>query len=97
MIANALLFAVMAMLAYLFWLFDELRFIASYKTAIFDAYGRTLLIFAAILFLNLFGLALAVGRRLFLKNTGRKLRHLDRQFHVGQLDMPIPAKDLEAP
>jgi len=48
-----------------------------------------------VLSVNLFGLTLALGRRFFLKNTGRKLSHLDRQFNVGQVDMPFPANDEE--
>jgi hypothetical protein len=48
-----------------------------------------------VLFLNLFGFALAVSRRFLLKNTGRKLSHLDKQFHVGHLDMPGPANNEE--
>jgi hypothetical protein len=47
-------------------------------------------LFAAVLSVNLFGLALGLGRRFFLKNTGRKLSHLDRQFNVRDVDMPLP-------
>ena len=45
------------------------------------------------LFLNIFGAALAISRRFFLKNTGRKLSHLDKQFHVSHTDMPIPVNE----
>jgi hypothetical protein len=48
-----------------------------------------------VLSVNLFGLALALGRRFFLKNTGRKLSHLDKQFNVGQVDMPVPVSEEE--
>jgi hypothetical protein len=95
MIANALLFTIVILLAYGFWLLDQLKFMARYKAALFHAYGDTVLIFAAVLALNLFGLTLALGRRFFLKNTGRKLSHLDRQFNVGQVDMPMPANEEE--
>jgi hypothetical protein len=91
MIANALLFTVVVLLAYGFWLLDQLKFMASYKTVLFHAYGEIILLFVTLLSVNLFGLALALGRRFFLKNTGRKLSHLDRQFHTGGMDMPIPA------
>ncbi len=66
-----------------------------YKAVLFHACGSTILIFAAVLFVNLFGIALAIGRRFFLKNTGRKLSHLDKQFNVGHVDMPVPASDEE--
>jgi len=59
-----------------------------YKAVLYHAYGPTILIFLAVLFVNLFGAALAIGRRFFLKNTGRKLSHLDKQFNVSHADCP---------
>lgn len=93
MIANAVLFSIVVLLAYGFWLLDQLKFMAPYKAVLFHAYGKQLLVFVVALFVNLLGLALAAGRRFLLKNTGRKLSHLDRQFNVGQVDMPVPFKD----
>ena len=55
--------------------------------------GPTILIFLAVLFVNLFGAALSISRRFFLKNTGRKLSHLDKQFNVSHADMPAPASE----
>ncbi len=43
--------------------------------------------------MNLFGAALAISRRFFLKNTGRKLSHLDKQFNVSHADMPVPMNE----
>ena len=93
MIANALLFTIAVMLAYGFWLMDQLKFMARYKAVLFHAYGNTILIYAAVLFLNVFAASLAIGRRFFLKNTGRKLSHLDKQFNVGRADVPVPTTD----
>ena len=93
MIANALLFTIVILLGYGFWLLDQLKFMARYKAVLYHAYGTTILIFLAVLFLNLFGAALAIGRRFFLKNTGRKLSHLDKQFNVSHADLPVPANE----
>jgi len=90
MIANAVLFTVALLLAYGFWLLDQLNFMARYKAVLYHAYGTTILVFLAALFLNVFGIALTIGRRFFLKNTGRKLSHLDKQFNVSHADMPVP-------
>ena len=35
-------------------------------------------------------------RKFFLKDTGRKLSHLDKQLHVGQTDVPAPWFDEES-
>jgi len=93
MIPNALIFTIVVLLGYGFWLLDQLKFMARYKAVLFHAYGVTILVFVAVLSVNLFGLALALGRRFFLKNTGRKLSHLDRQFNVGDVDMPLPSTE----
>ena len=95
MIANALLITVAILLAYGFWLLDQLKFLAPSRTLVFQTYGDAILLSAAILFLNLFGLSLLLQRKLLLKNTGRKLTHLDRQFRIGQIEMPAPNQDNE--
>ena len=93
MVANALLFTIVILLAYGFWLLDQLKFMARYKAVLFHSYGDIILIFLVVVFVNLFGLALALGRRFFLKNTGRKLSHLDKQFNVSHADMPAPVNE----
>jgi hypothetical protein len=95
MIASALLFTIVILLGYGFWLLDQLKFMARYKAVLYHAYGPTILVFLGVLFLNLFGAALAIGRRFFLKNTGRKLSHLDNQFNVSHADMPGPVSEEE--
>jgi len=96
MIANALFLTVAMLLAYGFWLLEELKFMAPYKTVLFHAYGRTLVIAVAVLFLNVFGAVLAINRKFFLKDTGRKLTHLDRQFQVEQKDLPVTVAEEES-
>lgn len=93
MIANALLYTVVLLLGYGFWLLDQLKFMARYKAVLFHAYGTPILIFFAVLSVNLFGAVLAIGRRFFLKNTGRKLSHLDKQFNVSHSDLPAPINE----
>jgi hypothetical protein len=43
---------------------------------------------ATVLFLNLTGACFAFGRRFFLKNTGRKLAHFDRELNAGRAPTP---------
>jgi hypothetical protein len=95
MIANALILTIALLLGYGFWLLDQLKFMARYKAVLYHAYGPTILVSLAVLFVNVFGAALAVNRRFFLKNTGRKLSHLDKQFNVGHPDVPAPANEEE--
>ena len=95
MIANALLITIAFVLAYGFWLMGELKFMAAYKALLLHAYGQAIFASAAILFFNVFGAVLLLQRQFLLKNTGRKLSHLDRQFQVGQIEMPTPSGNEE--
>ena len=60
----------------------ELTFLAPYKRLIFTRYLWFIVGALLLLFLNLFALFYGVARRLFLKDTGRKLAHVDRQLHT---------------
>ena|SRR5258707_7942591 len=93
MIANALILTIAILLALGFWLMGELKFFIPYKAVLFHDYGTAILAFVAVLFTNVFGVAFAVNRRFFLKDTGRKLSHLDKQLHVGQGELPAPSID----
>ncbi len=64
-------------------LLDRLKFLIPYKTPLFHTYGNDIGLFALLLFLNVFALTFAVLRRFFLKNTGQKLVHLDKQVKTG--------------
>jgi hypothetical protein len=90
MIANALFVAIALLLALGFWLMGELKFFVPYKTVLLHEYGQAILIYVAVLFLNLFAGTLALIRKFFLKDTGRKLSHLDKQLHLGETEVPAP-------
>jgi hypothetical protein len=95
MIANALLFTIITLLGYGFWLLDQLKFMAQYRAVLYHAYSLPIVIFVGVLSVNLFGGALAIGRRFFLKNTGRKLSHLDKQFNTIHSDLPVPMNETD--
>jgi hypothetical protein len=52
--------------------------------------------YIAILSVNVFSAAFVLIRKFFLKDTGRKLSHLDKQLHVGQTEMPVPGFEQES-
>lgn len=95
MIANALLLTIALLLAYAFWLMDQLKFMAPYKSVLVHTYGSLVLVSSLVLFLNVFGGVLLVQRKFLLKDTGRKLSHLDQQFQVGQIELPIAPENDE--
>jgi hypothetical protein len=90
MIANALFFVVVLLLALGFWLMGELKFFVPYKALLLHEYRQTILTYIAVLFTNLFAATLALIRKFLLKDTGRKLFHLDKQLHLGESEVPAP-------
>ena len=80
MIANTAFLAALTLFLVTAWLAGELSFLARYKVTLFRHHGFHLAMAALLLFFNLFGVYYAVARWLFLRDTGRKLQHLDRQL-----------------
>jgi hypothetical protein len=62
-----------------------------YKAVLLHQYGTAILVFLAVLFIKVFAIVFVVNRRFFLKDTGRKLTHLDKQLQVGQGELPAPS------
>jgi hypothetical protein len=83
MIANALLATTAIFLGVGFWLMGECQFLIPYKRILFGVYGGPIALFAAALFLNIFAAFYCVFRKFFLKDTGRKLAHLEKQLRMG--------------
>lgn len=88
MIANALFAAAVVALAVLFLLADKLRFLAPYRFFIIHQYLPSILVSIGLLFVNLTAAFFALGRRFFLKDTGSKLAHFDRELNAGRTPMP---------
>ncbi len=95
MVANALLLSLVLLLAIVFYLMGELKFLVPYRAFLFREYGWTLAIFFGASFLNFFAGAFVLIRKFFLKDTGRKLAHLDKQFSIGHSDAPAEVCDEE--
>jgi hypothetical protein len=82
MIKNALFITGVIFIALTLFLLEDCRFLIPYRMLLLDKYGVTMLIFAAALFLNAFTAVYLLCRKLFLKDTGRKLLHLDNQMRT---------------
>ena len=83
MIANAAFLAAMVLLLLAFAVLGPLAFLAPYKRLIVTQYGWVIVGAFVIAFLNLFALFYLIARGLFLKDTGRKLAHVEKQLRTG--------------
>lgn len=95
MIANALLITVAVTLGIAFTLMGELKFFIPFKIVVWKAYSAYILSYCGLLFINIFAAAFALNRNFFLKDTGRKLAHLDKQFNAGHSELPSDAEEQE--
>src|SRR5690348_9582170 len=79
MMANTAFLAALTLFLVAAWLAGELTILAPYKGLLFRLYGTRIALTALVVFVNLCAAYYAVARWLFLRDTGRKLTHLDRQ------------------
>jgi hypothetical protein len=84
MIGNAIFATTVIFLALGLYLLQECRFLIPYRHVLFVKYGGTLAGFGVVLFINLFAAIYTITRKLFLKDTGRKLAHLEKQLRTDE-------------
>jgi hypothetical protein len=80
MITNSAFLAALILLVLVLELMSQLVFLAPYKHLILGQYLWYVVGSLLVLFLNLFASIYWIGRRVWLKDTGRKLAHLERQL-----------------
>jgi hypothetical protein len=95
MVANALIVTIALLLALGFWLLGELKFLIPYRHVLLHKHGTVLLLWFAVLFTNVFAAVYGIQRKFFLKDTGRKLSHVDAQLAAGHAPLPSPTAERE--
>ena len=86
-LANAIFVATVIFLALAFTLMGQLRFLIPWRALLWHEYWRGILFYCFLLFTNILGLTIWVERKLWLRDTGRKLKHLDQEIHSGQNEL----------
>ena len=87
MIANAVFVATLIFLALGFGLMSQTHFLIPWRSLIVHAYLQPIATYCALLFANILGLTIWIERKFFLRDTGRKLKHLDQEIHTGQSEL----------
>ena len=83
MIGSAVFITTLIFLAIGIFLLQECQFLIPYRHVVFIKHGAVIAGFGAALFLNLFAAVYMICRVVFLKDTGRKLAHLEKQLRTG--------------
>jgi len=87
MIANAVFVATLIFLALGFGLMSQTHFLIPWRSLILHAYLLPIATYCALLFANILGLTIWIERKFFLRDTGRKLKHLDQEIHSGKSEL----------
>jgi hypothetical protein len=95
-IANAALLAAFTVFLIAGWLAGELAFLAPYKAGLFRLHAQFILGGLLLLFFNLCAAYYRLARWIFLRDTGRKLRHLDNQLKTSDAVLDDLPSDLNA-
>jgi hypothetical protein len=80
--ANSAFLAAMVLLVVGFLLLDQLTFLSRFKRVLLHDYLWVITGFLTVVFVNLVALFYLVGRRVLLKETGRKLAHVEKQLQT---------------
>lgn len=83
MIGNAFFATTVVCLALGIFLLQECQFLIPYRHLLLTKYAAPVVAFSVALFLNLFAVFYLACRKLFLKDTGRKLAHVEKQLRSG--------------
>ena len=92
MIANSAFLASMVMLVLGFLIVEQVSFLSGAKALLLERYLWPIVGGVTVVFVNVFSLCYLAGRQLFLKETGRKLAHVEKQLQAGD----TIARDLSA-
>jgi hypothetical protein len=87
MIANALFAAAVICLATVFVIAGRADFLLPYRALLLHGRWKPVLFSLAVAFSNLTALFFYAARICFLKDTGRKLAHFDRDLNTGRTPM----------
>ena len=82
MTANAAFAAALSTFLIVAWMAGELAFLAPFKSVLFHRHGWVITGAILLLFLNLCALYYGIARWVFLRDAGRKLRHVDEQLRI---------------
>ena len=96
MIRNAIFLTTILLCGIGWELLHRLQFLAPYKNTLVRECGVGIAVFFAALGLNLFAGLLAIHRMFLLKDTGRKLSHVDKQLEAEGVDI-LPKFQRELP
>lgn len=82
---NALFATAATLMGIALAVFSQIDFLIPYKRVLVVQHGFGLAVYTGMLAVNLFALYAWITRKLLLKDTGRKLAHVEKQLREGNI------------
>jgi len=82
---NSLAGTVILLFGLVLGLMGQLDYLAPYKSTMFHKYGWPIGLYAGLLAVNLYAAFFLLTRKLYLRDTGTKLVHLEKQLRDGSI------------
>ena len=82
MIRNTIFATLMIFAGMTGFLLSQLSFLSPYKALIIRQHGTAILCSSCVLLLHVFAVVYALYRKFLLKDTGRKLQHVDKDLKL---------------
>ena len=89
---NALIATVAMLAPGVLLLFSQLDFLLPYKHVLARYYGTKAVLYLALAGINVYAFFFLLTRKLFLKDTGRKLAHMEKQLREGGVSSELGAR-----
>jgi len=82
---NSLIATTLVLFGIVLGLLGQVDYLAPYKATMFHRYGWPIGIYAGLLAVNLYAGFFLLTRKLYLRDTGTKLVHLEKQLRDGSI------------
>ena len=89
---NALFATAVVLMGAVLWLMGELEFLSRYRTVLLRDYSRMFGVWLGLLAVNLFCGFFWLTQKMFLRDTGRKLKHVEKQMRGGSIAEELGAR-----
>lgn len=89
---NALFASTLTVVVIFLGLLSQMQFLVAYKRLLTQFYWQEISVYFGLLWVNFHALYFLLTRKLFSKDAGRRLSHLEKQFREGNIVDELPER-----
>lgn len=89
---NALFASTLTVVVIFLGLLSQMQFLVAYKQLLTQFYWQEISVYFGLIWINLYAFYFLATRKLFLKDTGRRLSHIEKQLREGNIVDELPER-----